>query len=68
MVYVKEQSPDVDKWRLAILGSFGGKVNVQCMVHQFPLIPAKGKEEKKKGCSKCHRKELFICHDINYLL
>ena len=65
MVYVKEQSPDVDKWRLAILGSFGGKVNVQCMVHQFPLIPAKGKEEKKKGCSKCHRKESFICCNIN---
>ena len=39
LVFVKVEEPNIDKFRLEILCSLGGKVHVQCNCSNFPLVP-----------------------------
>ena len=50
LVYVKEETPDVDQWRNNILQLVGGTHHVQCAYNQFPLIPTNAKPGKKEKC------------------
>ena len=62
MVYVCEQNPNVDKWKLEIFSSLGGKRHLFCKCSQFPLIPSKRPREKKTKCVMCAKRlETYVC-------
>ena len=63
MVYVKVEALNVDKWRLDILRTMGGKTHVQCTCNNFPLLiqPHQKDKEIRKKCVKCQRPEYVAC-------
>ena len=61
LVYIKEETVDVDKWRLKILQSVGGSPHVQCGCNLFPLIPTNAQRGKKQKCYNCNKVESFVC-------
>ena len=61
LCYVKKSTPNIDKWRLKIFETLGGKTHVQCACNRFPLIPTAATKGSKKKCIKCHRLESMVC-------
>ena len=63
MVYVKVEAFNVDKFRLDILRTMGGKTHVQCTCNNFPLLiqPHQKDKEIRKKCVKCNRFEYVAC-------
>ena len=63
MVYVKVEAFNVDKFRLDILRTMGGKTHVQCTCNNFPLLVQPHQKDKaiRKKCVKCNRFEYVAC-------
>ena len=66
-VYVKKYDNDcIERWRMKLFESFGGKTHVRCECCKFPLIPSYQSMKNKCKCNvNIHIDDNGMRHQIN---